>query len=601
MIDRVHLCGGSVAFRKFLGKLCGERLKRFDLAAGMPDCEADENTIYILLPQYDNNIISIPPAPLEQVMLLGEYKRLGARIYIENYPCRDYLTREVFGCFLTGRARHVWQENLVVDETILQADNLLYFPRAQPNDPSVKVLATVEDCVGLHQRLRDGRVQFPVLTDDGEGCFAASMNLTACEPLYLRPRHAWKEFFCRLWSQLLEAPRSAVEAAFEFAWPSVMVCRGGSDALEGVRAAVKWHLESGLLPAHDGSRGCYEMIRSDDLEFRANLRTDSILMSAAFLTGAGSHCQQESWCQIGRRLADFILDRDVQDAAGFIRWYENLPRVYSNDLGRHGLALHYLWKTTGNERYRECAERLARAALAWLARDGVCSGTFDTREGYANAGGVPSPVFHAEMAAFLLRMNTSECLAAVRRMLDCMDLNSQAIGHSRPDAWSRALLAYSCAHQMVRDCSVELATMLDYFEDHQAPCGGLWEDDLFLRRSAPLEAGVAQGGGHDHIADQLYCNNYVFAALSVLRRKSAETRVEKMYQRLRAFLLDIQIASPDARFDGAWMRAFDLDCGEYYGLTLDRDWGPYCIMAGWTMGIIPLTLLADAGGVPFFD
>ena len=56
MIDRVHLCGGSVAFRKFLGKLCGERLKRFDLAAGVPDCEADKNTIYIL--SYDREIVT---------------------------------------------------------------------------------------------------------------------------------------------------------------------------------------------------------------------------------------------------------------------------------------------------------------------------------------------------------------------------------------------------------------------------------------------------------------------------------------------------------------------------------------------------------------
>ena len=38
----------------------------------------------------------------------------------------------------------------------------------------------------------------------------------------------------------------------------------------------------------------------------------------------------------------------------------------------------------------------------------------------------------------------------------------------------------------------------------------------------------------------------------------------------------------------------------YYGLQLDRDWGPYCIMAGWTMGIIPLVLLEESGANSFF-
>ena len=186
-------------------------------------------------------------------------------------------------------------------------------------------------------------------------------------------------------------------------------------------------------------------------------------------------------------------------------------------------------------------------------------------------------------------------------MLDAIDLDSQAIGHSRPDVWSRALLLYSCAHEKVRDCSAELERLLDYYEAHQEPCGGIREDDLFSRRSAPQEAGVAQGGGADRIADQLYCTNYVFAALSVLRRKTADPRVERMYRSLRSFLLDIQIVSRDRRFDGAWMRAFDMEYGEYCGLLLDRDWGPYCIMAGWTMGIIPLVLLDELFSKSFFD
>ena len=98
----------------------------------------------------------------------------------------------------------------------------------------------------------------------------------------------------------------------------------------------------------------------------------------------------------------------------------------------------------------------------------------------------------------------------------------------------------------------------------------------------------------------LYCNDYVFAALSVLREKTDEPRVERMYRQLKSFLLNVQIVSEDKRFNGAWMRAFDMDYGEYYGLLRDLDWGPYCIMAGWTMGIIPLVLLDELFSKHFF-
>ena len=600
MIDRVYLCGGTAVFRQFLELLAGDRMDRFALATGVPPCRTDENVLYIILPEYDKQETCVRPLELGQMMRLRECKRQGARIYVENYPARDYLSREVFGCFLTGRLRYVNQENLVNGETILQTGNLYYFPRAQLNTTGIKVLAQVEDCIGLHRRNQPGSMHLPVLTDDGAGCVAASMNLTCYDPLFLRPRKDWRDFLCGLWRRLLELPFPEVARAFERAWPKTITLASTQDVRVAIKSAVEWHLKSGLLPAPDGSRGACEMLRSDDLEFRANLRTDVILMTAALLASAGRSCSRAEWIQVACRLADFILDRGVQDDEGFIRWYDNLPRVYSNDLGRHGLALLSLWENTGNERYRHCAGRLAQAALKWLAQAGVCSGTFDLRSGYATEPPCPSPVFHGEMAAFLLKENARENAGAVYRILDCIDLNSEVIGHSRPDVWSRALLMYCCAHQTVRDCSHELDTLLNYFERHQAPCGGIWEDDLFHHRSAPLEAGVAQGGGADQIADLLYCNNYVFAALSVLRKKTTAPRVGEMYRRLRRFLLDIQIVSQDKRFNGTWMRAFDMEYGEYYGLTLDRDWGPYCIMGGWTMGIIPLVLLNELGAPPFF-
>ena len=599
MIGTIYLCGGTALFRNFLQQLAGSRLIPFDLADGVPPYRTGDSVLYVILPEYERNETGVRPMPAEQVMQLGEYKKNGARIYVENYPSRDYLTLGVFGFFMTGRMRYFYQENVVAGETLLQASGSFYYPQSQPYTPDVKALARISDGVGLHREIKPPLFQCPAVTDDSAGCIAATMNLTCFDPLFMRPRRDWKEFFLGLWCRLLDIGLDEAGKAFEKTWPPVIGTAGQQDVRKALLSAINWHLESGLLPSADGSRGAYEMIRSDDLEFRADFRTDSILVTAALLAGAGRAFQREDWLRTGKNLADFILNRKIQTEDGFIRWYDNQTRVFSNDLGRHGLALLSLWENTGLERYRECAGKLAQAALKWLSRNGVCCGTFDTRNGYESAAVNYSPVFHGEMTAFLLKMNTQETFEAVRRMLDQIDLESQAIGHSRPDVWSRALLMYCCAHRTIRDCSQEIGRLLDYYEARQEPCGGLREDDVFSRRSAPLEAGVAQGGT-DRIADLLYCNNYVFAALSVLRKKSDEPRVERMYRLLKSFLLDIQIVSDDKRYNGAWMRAFDMDYGEYYGLQLDRDWGPYCIMAGWTMGIIPLVLLDELYSEKFF-
>ena len=74
----------------------------------------------------------------------------------------------------------------------------------------------------------------------------------------------------------------------------------------------------------------------------------------------------------------------------------------------------------------------------------------------------------------------------------------------------------------------------------------------------------------------------------------------EMYRRLTSFVLDIQIDTGDRRLDGGWMRAFDMEHHEYYGLNKDKDWGAYCIMAGWVTGFIPLVLLNQLGAPSVF-
>ena len=70
--------------------------------------------------------------------------------------------------------------------------------------------------------------------------------------------------------------------------------------------------------------------------------------------------------------------------------------------------------------------------------------------------------------------------------------------------------------------------------------------------------------------------NIAFNALSVFVKMPADKRkgidfanAAKLYSGLRGFLLRTQIASDDPKFDGAWMRAYDMDIDEYYGFDKD--------------------------------
>ncbi|MBE7085120.1 MAG: hypothetical protein E7368_03600 [Clostridiales bacterium] len=59
------------------------------------------------------------------------------------------------------------------------------------------------------------------------------------------------------------------------------------------------------------------------------------------------------------------------------------------------------------------------------------------------------------------------------------------------------------------------------------------------------------------------------------------------------YVIKIQIVDEDKRFNGGWMRSYSITHEEYYGLDADLLWGSYCIMAGWTMGMIPLAILYE--------
>ena len=593
----IKLIGGTTKFRSFLEQFAETEV--FPSLDALVTAGVAPGMLCVLMPCYDEGQRIVKEPGIDVLYRLLEWKRSGVRYYIEAFPAKNYLSREIFSFFTLGNECHFNQDCVQWEGYLLQANNLYYLPTVIHAGKEYRLLAEGGDFLGVNSPVREPSRRYPVLLDDGEGCVSAFMNLSACDEVFMRPYGLWRKLLTTLWSTLTETPLNVVEQAFDTTWPRVISLSGGTDAATALSAAVSWHRRCGLIPSDNGSSGILEMFMSSDFSRRQNYRTDSVLMTAALFAGVGVYWHDERLLETGKTMADFLLDRHIQDESGFLRWYDHSPVVYANDAGRHGLALLYLWRMTGVRRYWECAEKLAAACVKWLGDSGLYSGTFSLEKG--DGGGASStPVFYGEMAAFLLCLETEEARKAVLTFAELVDVNSTAMGHSRPDALSRALLLYASVHVLGKvDCSTRLKELLNYYEGLQEPCGGFREDDVF-ERTQVIEAAVATGKGIDRIGDQLYCNNYLFATLALLRRgffpNEERTRIERLYQSVRNYLLNIQIKSTDPRFDGAWMRAFNMDLNEYHGMAHDADWGPYCLMTGWVMGYIPLTLLEDIGG-----
>jgi hypothetical protein len=567
-------------------------------------------------------------------------------LYVENYDAGDYTDSMVFGLIADAAERHFFTEYVVgvnawqarlPDGNVLQARGSYFYPgRAMMYHAHASckhaVLLEATDCVGTHKVFREGTVSYPVLVQH-DRFHAAAMNLSQFDPLKQLPFFRWRAVFALLFAEVLKVSPKRVEVAFDAVWQPIQtrgITRKRSGALrpadleQAVERAVSWHLHSGVMPERSGRKGCFEMIRSQNLRVRANLRMDAQLLAGLLLTMQGIRKSDRACRRRGEALVRHMLDAGIQVergyAKGFFKWFEDFGDgpdvVYANDTPRGGLVMLKMQALTGQAEYLDRATALGDAILHWLGEDGrhnVCfkiSAVQSMRELWTK-GKSEDPRFYAEMAAFLLQLHRvtareayrDAVLKFARPMVACFpDLKAESF--SANFLYGRFLLMACCLQEMLgEDCSRQINLVLDHLERLQHPSGGIAEPAIRLLRGA--EAGVGIGDGSDAIADLLYCNNFSLCALGILVRtrhpftvNMAQARA--LHRNLLRFLVNAQIVSDDPRLDGGWMRAYDLAHREYYGLNKDKDWGPYCIMGGWVMGYIPLAFLHELGEPALF-
>ncbi len=264
-----------------------------------------------------------------------------------------------------------------------------------------------------------------------------------------------------------------------------------------------------------------------------------------------------------------------------------------------------MYRATGEPRYLESARKAAAAIDLWRnGRWGTSSHINDVDAGDWRKGAVNSnPSFYFEAVPFLLQLDDPhyrEVAVEMARNVAKRFPDVDGFCFSQSITYARFIQMLACVQASTdEDFSDKLNWAMEYLLGYQTESGGICESktDLDLNIN---ESGVAVGNGSDHIADILYCNNFAFNAFSVLSKlppgragRVDVARARAAYRKLRDFLARIQIASAEPKFNGAWMRAFDLDIGEYYGMDKDIDWGPYCIECGWVMGYLPLVLMDD--------
>lgn len=625
--SRVLVSGGTDDFLSFVREAIGApaAVEAFDGVGDLP-VESATNALFVIAPRYAKGERILEPFKERLLDSLEAAASRGNRFYVENAVADGARAQKFFG-IRTYSPHPVRFEHRIVESAagILQHRAGTFLPAAKSTHGKVAnhptVIASVSDAIGVNSVYRPAAERGPLVALSADGRrVAAVTSLTMCDSCSMRPYSRWRAFYAALFAPLLGCDAAAVAKAFEKTWPNKLFASGECRPDVAAKRALAWHERSGILFSPDGRMGMREaVVLSGSFGWREDLRTDCNLMTGALFAHAGRICGRADWVRLGRNLADNILDRGNQTERGFFRWFDRESAgdrgqsVYATDHGRSALAAVNLYEATGERKYLDVARRAADAFLSWQSDDGLVTVHFDLRDGpQPEKGHSENPVCYYDNVPALFKIAACtgdrkyaeaalRCVRTMSAKFPNFDLGSGAF-YSANSVYGRFLLIAAAAQMAAdEDFSPSINGVLDFYARNQHPKGGISE--IKIRLVKHDEAGVGIGDGSDHVADMLYCNNFSLAALSLLVNLPPEkvkgvdiARARAIYERLRDFTCRIQIASPDPRVDGAWMRAYEMDLEEWYGLDRDTGWGPYCIETGWTMGTIPAVLLFDGSG-----
>ena len=622
-MKKLALVGGSTAFYTFLSAAFDGEIVKFSDMEDAGRAALDQPYEAIIAIAAPGKLL--PMLSLEGLKIYTKLWNAGQKVYVELCDLQDGLLATIFRARIYGAERAIFNENFVFGDVVLQAPMATFQPTKLIGATEI---LRVERCIGSHTPVVPGTEHYPVVSQN-KSFTLATTRLSALDRLTALPNASWRAVFVSVFAPLLGVADNGVETAFNQVYPPMQLAGDTNNIKDAVRRAVAWHYNSGIMPDASGNNGCYEMIRSLDFNVKYYQRVDTMFLSAALLTTAGAALGEPTWEQTGKNLANHALDSGMQfeegGNRGIMQWFDSFGAVdsrefiYASDNGRDGMALIQLYRTTGDKRYLDSACLLGDAYLRWadgepfLKRTVFDPNTTDVATMTRSPRPCNAPVYYDGMAILLANLYRITGDERYRNQLKC---TADALAHDYPDdfatnytpltksfVYSRLMIVLAAAQEVgCGDYSDLINELMLMFRDLQHASGGVQDVGLIIAEQTYTheEFAVSMGKEHDKIVDMLYCTNNLLGCFTLIAgMKNAGSVQIELAERMRTglvdFLLTTQITEDDNRLCGGWMRAYDMENGEYYGVNKDLSWGPYCIMGGWVMGFFPLLLLAVEG------
>ena len=622
-MKKIALVGGTHAFLEFISyAFDGEVVKYGNMedAGRAALTDTYEAVIIIAAP---GELVPMPS--LEGLRTYTQLSNAGQKVYLELCDLQDSHLASLFGVRVYGAERAIYNESFVFEESLLQAPRLTFQPTSLAGG---REILRVERCIGSHAPTVPEVERYPVLVSKNSFVLAAT-RLSNIDRLTALPNARWCKLFTSVFAPMLGVSEEKVEAAFNKVYPPMRLAKDENSIENAVKQAVTWHYNSGVLPDGSGRDGCFEMIRSSDFNVKYNQRTDVMLLTSALLTTAGKTLSEPLWEMTGKSLADHCLNTGLQitagESAGILRWFDSLGAsgtrelVFASDNGRCGMALMQIYRATKDARYLDAARLLGDAYLRWadgeayLKQTAFSPNECDLATMKRSLNPSNAPVFYDGMALLFANLYR---ITDDKRYFDQLKLTADALARDYPDGYaknftpltksfvySRLMIALAAAQEIgCGDYSEIINELILTFRELQHPSGGVQDAGLVMADNtfSHEEFAVSMGKEYDKIVDMLYCTNNLLGCFTLIsgmeNKRGIKTDVAiEMRRGLVDFILKTQITEPDDRLFGGWMRAYDMEGSEYYGVNKDLGWGPYCIMGGWVMGLFPLLLLGDLG------
>lgn len=447
------------------------------------------------------------------------------------------------------------------------------------------------------------------LLGSGVVFYSAIPLLSSKKQWMYRPYSLWKKFILYLQKEGLpvKTGRFPVEISQE---PSSFhdVLRNGFD----------WFLKSGILPAESGLEGLYENIHSHHSELTKDFRPDCHSQTALAFYLHGEYSGDDAWIRRSYNLIDFIIDNGFQDedktskSYGFWKWFdfpsEYPKQIFTDDNSWVAFVLLYIGRKSGNKEYIRRGLLTVKALLNTQHFNGLRPEQLDrdrleAEPNYLEKMKVSfNPHFEsichaAFLQAYIVSENSAYLQVALKGMATLRENKTKWCWmYSRTAALARYLFPLSLALQLVEDRETiheEFYWTINQLRQYQNDAGAIEEtENPDPERFGTEDTGVFIHDG-EMISDLLYTNNFLLLNLWEGWKATEDEEILDFYNELNSFLRKVQIKSKNLTFDGAWMRAFDLNMEEYYGNLGDTGWGPYCIEGGWTQAIILVGLLVS--------